>query len=95
MEYDVSTFKCFSISHECECCHVSMLAMRLDAYVLNCFECLWVMVGLFELEEFIEIRVLAYLRVANSKTFFQNKRICKAYFQIRQSSLYLFAVRIT
>ena len=46
-----------------------MLAMRLDAYVLNCFECLWVKVGLFELEELIEIRVLAYLRVANSEAF--------------------------
>ena len=46
-----------------------MLNMWLDAYVLNCFECLWVKVGLFELEKLIEIRVLAYLRVANSKAF--------------------------
>ena len=46
-----------------------MLTMWLDAYVLNCFECLWVKVGLFELEKLIKIRVLAYLRVANSKAF--------------------------
>ena len=42
-----------------------MPAMRLSAYVLNCFECLWVKVGLFELEKLVEIRILAYLRVAN------------------------------
>ena len=46
-----------------------MLNMWLDAYVLNCFECLWVEVGLFELEKLVEIRVLAYLRVANFKAF--------------------------
>ena len=46
-----------------------MPAMRLSAYVLNCSECLWVEVGLFELEKLIEIRVLAYLRVANFKAF--------------------------
>ena len=59
----------FSISHECECYHDSMLNMWLDAYVLNCFECLWVKVGLFELEKLVEIRILAYLRVVNSKAF--------------------------
>ena len=48
-----------------------MLAMRLNAYVLNCLKCLWVKVGLFELEKLIKIRVLAYLRVANSKAFSQ------------------------
>ena len=72
-----------------------MLNMWLDAYVLNCFECLWVKAGLFELEKLVEIRILAYLRVANSKALFKTKRICNAYFQVRQSSLYLFAVRIT
>ena len=61
----------FSISHECEYCHDSMLNMWLDAYVLNCFECLWVKAGLFELEKLVEIRILAYLRVANSKVFFK------------------------
>ena len=48
-----------------------MLAMWLDAYVIKCFECLWVKVGLFELEKLIEILVLAYLRVANSKALFK------------------------
>ena len=86
----------FSIPHACECCHDSMPAMRLSAYVLKLLECLWVKVGLFEVEKLIEIRVLAYLRVANSKVFFfKDKRICNAYFQIRQSSLYLFAARTT
>lgn len=51
-------------------------------------------VGLLELGQFIEIRILAYLRVANLKPF-SNKQICDALFQIRRSSLYLFAVRIT
>ena len=40
--------------------------------MLMCYKllgCLWVEVGLFELEKLIEIRVLAYLRVANSKAF--------------------------
>ena len=46
-----------------------MPAMRLSAYVLNCFERLWVEVGLFELEKLVEIRILAYLRVANPKHF--------------------------
>ena len=46
-----------------------MLNMWLDAYVLNCFECLRVKVGLFELEKLVEIRILAYLRVANPKHF--------------------------
>ena len=66
--------------------------------MLMCYKllgCLWVEVGLFELEKLIEIRVLAYLRVANSEALFKIKRICNAYFQIRQSSLYLFVVRIT
>ena len=48
-----------------------MLAMRLNAYVIKLFECLWVKGGLFELEKLIKIRVLAYLRVANSKIFFK------------------------
>ena len=42
--------------------------------MLMCYKllgCLWVEVGLFELEELIEIRVLAYLRLANFKTFFK------------------------
>ena len=47
----------------------SMLAMRLNAYMINCLKCLWVKVGLFELEKLIEIRILAYLRVANPETF--------------------------
>ena len=46
-----------------------MLNMWLDAYVLKLFECLWVKVGLFELERLVEIRILAYLRVANPKHF--------------------------
>ena len=48
----------------------SMLTMRLIAYVIYLPECLWVKVGLFELGQLIETRVLAYLRVANhlSKT---------------------------
>ena len=50
-----------------------MFTMWLDAYVLNCFECQWVKAGLFELEKLVEIRILAYLRVANSKTLFQNR----------------------
>ena len=62
-------FKCFSMAHVCECCHDSMLNMWLDAYVLKCLECLWVKVGLFELEKLVEIRILAYLRVANSEAF--------------------------
>ena len=53
----------------CECYHDGMLNMWLDAYVLNCFECLWVKVGLLELEKLVEILVFAYLRVANSKAF--------------------------
>ena len=57
------------------------------------FECLWVKVGLFELEKLIEIRVLAYLRVANSKAFLKQTDM-QCLFQIRQSSLYLFAARI-
>ena len=72
-----------------------MLAMRLNAYMIDCLKCLWVEVGLIELEKLVEIRVLAYLRVANSKALFQNKRICDACFQIRQSSLHLYVVRIT
>ena len=77
-----------------------MLLWRHAYHVARClcdklFECLWVKVGLSELETLVEIRVLAYLRVANSKAFFQDKRICNVYFEIRQSSLYLFAVRIT
>lgn len=72
-----------------------MLAMRLNAYVILLFGCLWVKVGLPKLEQLIEIRILAYLRVAKSNTFFETKRICNDYFQIRQSSLYLFAARIT
>ena len=73
-----------------------MPTMRQYAYVILLPECLWVKAGLFELEKLIEIRVLAYLRVANSKAFFsKTNRICNAYSQIRQSSLYLFAVRIT
>ena len=59
------------------------------------FVCLWVEVGLLELGVLIEIRILAYLRVAKTNTFFETKRICNVYFQIRQSSLYLFAARIT
>ena len=62
--------------------HDSMLAMRLIAYVIQLPKCLWVKVGLLELERFIEIRALAYLRVANFKPF-PNKRICDAFFQIR------------
>ena len=50
-------------------CHDSMLAMGLIAYLILLPECLWVKVGLFELEQLIEIRVLAYVRVANLKSF--------------------------
>ena len=42
--------------------------------MLMCYkllECLWVEVGLLELEKLVEIRILAYLRVANSKMFFK------------------------
>ena len=48
-----------------------MLTMWPDAYVILLPECLWVKVGLFELEKLVEIRVLAYLRVANSKALFK------------------------
>ena len=72
-----------------------MIAMRLNAYVILLFECLWVEVGLRELEQLIEIRILAYLRVAKTNTFFETKRICNVYFQVRQSSLYFCVVRIT
>ena len=37
-------------------------------------ECLWGKVRLFELEQLVEIRALAYLRVANFKLFFQTNR---------------------
>ena len=47
-----------------------MLTMRLNAYVILLFECLWVEVGLLELGQLIEIRILAYLRVANFKSLF-------------------------
>ena len=40
--------------HACECCHDSMLTMRLIAYVLYLPECLRVKVGLFGLEQFIK-----------------------------------------
>ena len=43
--------------------------MRLNAYVILLFECLWVEVGLRELEQLIEIRILAYLRVAKPTRF--------------------------
>ena len=33
--------------------------------------CMWVEVGLLELEKLVEIRVLAYLRVVNSKALFK------------------------
>ena len=46
-----------------------MLTIWLCAYVILLPECLWVKVGLFELEQLVEIRVLAYLRVANFKQF--------------------------
>ena len=48
-----------------------MITMRLAAYVIYLLECLWMKVGLSELEKLIEIRILAYLRVANSKMFFK------------------------
>ena len=41
--------------------------------MLMCYklpERLWVKVGLFELEQLVKIRILAYLRVANLKTYF-------------------------
>mgnify|MGYP003703565137 FL=1 len=44
-----------------------MLTMWLCAYVILLPECLWVKVGLLELEQLVEIRILAYLRVANFK----------------------------
>ena len=44
-----------------------MLTMWLYAYVIYLPECLWVNVGLFDLEQLIEIHILAYLRVANFK----------------------------
>lgn len=50
-----------------------MLAMRLNAYVILLIECLWVKVGLFELERLVGIRVLAYLRVTNSKALFKKQ----------------------
>ena len=46
-----------------------MFAMRLNSYVILLFKCLWVEVGVFELEKLVEIRILAYLRVANPKHF--------------------------
>ena len=36
-------------------------------------ECLWVEVGLRELEQLIEIRILAYLRVAKNQHVFRDK----------------------
>ena len=48
-----------------------MLAMRLNAYVILLIDFLWVKVGLFEFGKLIEIRILAYLRVANSKALFK------------------------
>ena len=52
-----------------------MLSCQYDYHVARClcdklFECLWVKVGLSELEKLDEIHILAYLRVANSKVFF-------------------------
>ena len=46
-----------------------MLTMWLCAYVILLPKCLWVKVELFELEQLVEIRALAYLRVANFKLF--------------------------
>ena len=67
MEYDVSIYALASRMSV----NVNMLTMRLDAYLIKLPECLWVKVGLFELEQLIEIRVLAYLRVANYKALFK------------------------
>ena len=49
--------------------HDSMLTMWLCAYVILLPECLWVKVGSLELEQLVEIRIVAYLRVANFKPF--------------------------
>ena len=46
-----------------------MLTMWLCAYVILLPECQWVKVGLLELEQLVEIRILAYLRVTNIKPF--------------------------
>ena len=53
-----------------------MLTWQHAYHVARCLcdkllECLWVKVGLSELEKLVEIRILAYLRVANSEALFK------------------------
>ncbi|KAI7993892.1 putative sugar kinase YdjH, partial [Camellia lanceoleosa] len=61
-------------------------------------DCAWqlsIPVRLPELERLIEIRIFSLLASSTkTNTFFEIKRICNVYFQIRQSSLYLFAAEV-
>ena len=86
-------YLCFSISHACECYHDSMFAMWRIAYVILLFECPWVKVGLVELEKLVEIRVLAYMRVAKSKTFFQEQTDMQFLFTKLGNIVYTYLIR--